>query len=137
MLGLVAILVIALAVWRRKRAAKAATSVPSPSPSRAPAGAVTIDETGVSNRLTSGGEERIAWDDIDAIHIETVSGGLNADDVSWVLSKGGTGVVRVAQTAPGADLLIARLQQLPGFRYEPMINSMITTEATRFVVWER
>lgn len=98
---------------------------------------VMVDNAGIA--LTVGGDtKRIAWPDVQSVHIESVAGGLNADDVYWVLtpSRGAT-PLRVAQTATGADLMIARLQQLPGFQYEPMINSMITTEATRFQVWER
>lgn len=98
---------------------------------------VVVDETGIS-LVAPAAPQRIAWPDVRTVHIESVAGGLNADDVFWVLTpSAGSVPLRVAQTAPGADTMIARLQQLPGFRYEPMINSMITTEATRFLVWER
>jgi hypothetical protein len=98
---------------------------------------VMVDDAGIALNLADD-TKRIAWPDVQSVHIESVAGGLNADDVYWVLTPArGATPLRVAQTAPGADSMIARLQQLPGFRYEPMINSMITTEATRFLVWER
>lgn len=98
---------------------------------------VLVNDAGIACER-SGETQRIAWPDVRSVHIESVDGGLDPDDVYWVLTPArGATPMRVAQTAPGADAMIARLQQLPGFRYEPMINSMITTEATRFLVWER
>lgn len=100
-------------------------------------GRVAVDDAGIA--MDVGGEtRRIAWSQVQRVHIESVAGGLNADEVLWVLTpERGATPMRVPQTAPGADLMIARLQQLPGFRYEPMIQSMITTDATQFLVWER
>ncbi|HEX5633685.1 MAG TPA: hypothetical protein VFX50_10660 [Gemmatimonadales bacterium] len=137
LVGVLVVVVLAFVFLRIRRAGGRAAT-PPPAPTRAPAGRVSIDDTGVSHHLASGEAEQLRWEDIARVHIETAAGGLNADDVTWVLSTvAGTPVVRVAQTAPGADALLARLQQLPGFRYETMIGSMITTEATHFVVWER
>ncbi len=98
---------------------------------------VLVDDAGVA--VDAGGPpQRVAWDDIARVHIESVEGGLDTDAVTWVLAPASGGApLRVAQTAVGADPMIARLQQLPGFRYEPMIQSMITTDATHFLVWER
>lgn len=102
------------------------------------AGKVSVDDGGATFTTADGTSARVAWNDLASVHIETVAGGLSADEVIWALGTGAEQpAFRVTQTTPGANAMIARLQQLPGFRYEPMINSMITTEATRFVVWER
>lgn len=130
-LPVVVILIIALAARRRRRAGAVAPD------KETLVGEIQVDETGVTHRRSDGTVEGVRWDDLRDIHIETVAGGLNAAEVMWVLESQKGERVRVAQTATGADRLIARLQQLPGFRYEPMIQSMITTDATRFVVWER
>ncbi len=121
-------------VSRRWRETQRATHRAGGSASRT--GRVVVDDAGII--LTRGDEtQRIGWADVRSVHIESVAGGLKPDDVVWVLTPArGATPLRVAQTAPGADAMIARLQQLPGFRYEPMISSMITTEATRFLVWE-
>jgi hypothetical protein len=127
------ILIIAIAASRRRKRRQS----DAPTQTVAGMGKVSIDDIGVTHCRAGGTVEELKWDELHDIHIETVAGGLSAADVRWVLSSESGTSVRLAQTAPGADLLIARLQQLPGFRYEPMIQSMITTEATRFVVWER
>lgn len=122
--------------WRtRWRLESAATKASEPVPARG--ARVLVDATGIA--LDAGGPpQRLAWDRIQRVHIESVAGGLDTDQVQWVLTPaGGSAALRVAQTAPGADAMIARLQQLPGFQYESMIQSMITTDATEFLVWER
>jgi len=98
---------------------------------------VLVDDSGIALD-TAGPPRRLAWDDIARVQIESAEGGLDTDAVTWVLTpRAGGAPLRVSQTAVGADAMIARLQQLPGFRYEPMIQSMITTDATHFLVWER
>jgi len=129
--GIVVILIIALAARRRRRASAGGDV------SRGDGSSVQVDAEGVTHQRADGSREYVRWDALRHIHVETVAGGLSADDVTWVLTGSGGEAVRVSQTAPGADTMIARLQQLEGFRYEPMIESMITTDATRFVVWEK
>lgn len=126
------VLIIVFAASRRRRSAGLPNAAATGT-----AGSVEVDDTGLTLRRTDGGADGMTWEELRHISIETVAGGLNASEVMWVLTANDGASVRVAQTAPGADRLIARLQQLPGFRYEPMIQSMITTDATRFVVWER
>mgnify|MGYP005836013631 CR=1 FL=1 len=118
--------------WRYEHAAAQRSAPPVARGTR-----VLVDDAGVAIDA-DGPPRRVAWDDIGRVHIESVEGGLDTDAVTWVLTPASGGApLRVAQTAAGADAMIARLQQLPGFRYEPMIQSMITTDATHFLVWER
>ena len=134
----VAIVVLGLfSYWRWRTKWRHASAEALPATSGGGGTRVLVDDAGIA--IDAGGPPlRLAWDNVGRVHIESVEGGLNADAVTWVLTPATGGApVRVAQTATGADAMIARLQQLPGFRYEPMIQSMITTAATVFLVWER
>jgi hypothetical protein len=96
---------------------------------------VTLSETGVSCTRPGGLRESVAWDDLRRVEIITTDQGPFAADVLWVLHGSSTGCV-VPQGATGEPELLARLQALPGFRNDAVIQAMGSTENARFVCWE-
>ena len=76
------------------------------------------------------------WDDLQRVEIVTTDHGPFAPDVFWVLHGLKAGCV-IPQGATGEKELLERLQALPGFRYEAVIEAMSSTENRRFLCWER
>jgi hypothetical protein len=78
----------------------------------------------------------VAWDDLRRVEIVTTDEGPFLTDVFWVMHGSEAGCV-VPQGATGERALLERLQQLPGFRNEAVIEAMSSTDNRRFLCWER
>lgn len=81
-----------------------------------------------------GSSERVAWSDLRKVEIITTDEGPFLPDVFWVL-HGDKNHFTIPQGATGDDLLLERLQELPGFNNEVFITSMGSTSNARFVCW--
>ncbi len=88
---------------------------------------VTFDDFEIKCQRSSGLVEQVAWDDLQAVLIQTTADGPFSDDVFWVLVGQNGGCV-VPAGAQGADDLLARLQTLPDFDNETVIAAMSCTE---------
>jgi hypothetical protein len=97
---------------------------------------VTVSEEGVSCTRPSGLVESVAWDDLQAVVVETNDLGPFLPDVFWVLAGRNGGCV-VPQGATGGDRLLEMLQALPGFDNEQFIAAMGSTSNQTFVCWRR
>lgn len=96
---------------------------------------VTVDDHGITREL-NGGVEHVAWPDLNLIEIHTTAAGPTADDVFWVFhASNGSGVVVPSSVAP--DDLLARVQQLPGFNNEVLIQAMGSTDDAAFECWRK
>ena len=108
-------------------------SVPSRETSAHP---IHVDDVGVT-RLLGDGFERVRWDELVEVKIVTTSEGPFLEDVFFVLvGAHGNGCV-VAQSLMDEVGLLARLQQLPGFDNEAVIDAMKCTDDGEFVCWRR
>jgi hypothetical protein len=105
-------------------------------PPAADACVVELSATGVSCRRPRGSTERVAWEELQKVEIVTTDQGPLVTDVFWVL-HGTEGGCVVPQDAVGQAALLERLQALPGFRNDAVIDAMGSTENARFVAWER
>ncbi|MGC4118311.1 MAG: hypothetical protein QM765_27910 [Myxococcales bacterium] len=95
---------------------------------------VRIDERGVWRDLGDGRSESVAWAELTAVWIATTADGPFSEDFFWVLQAGaGQGCV-VAQKLAG-DFL-GRLQRLPRFDNEAVIQASMCTEEGRFDCWK-
>lgn len=97
---------------------------------------VTFDEDAVTCRRRRGLVEAVRWADLRAVAIRTTDAGPAVDDVFWVLDGGASGCV-VPSEAEGMDLLLQRLQRLPGFDNPAVIQAMSCTDNQEFLCWQR
>lgn len=96
---------------------------------------VAMDADGV--RRLHGGRvvETVAWADLALVDVVTTDQGPAADDVIWLLcAHDGTGVAVPSEQAP--DGFLERLQQLPGFDNEAVIQAMGSVTDARFRCWD-
>lgn len=98
--------------------------------------AVTCDDQGISFRWAKGSTASSTWDDIQRVLIRTTDLGPFDDDVFFVIETSDNSFV-IPQTAAGASQLQERLQELPGFDNEAVIDSMGCTDNKQFLCWER
>jgi hypothetical protein len=101
-------------------------------PSRA---TVTFDDDAVTCRRPDGLVETVRWADLQIVYIQATDGGPY-DDVFWVLGGGDKGCV-VHGEAEGMNVLLERLQRLPGFDSNAVIQAMSCTDNQAFVCWKR
>ena len=103
--------------------------------SRRGAESVEITAEGVTRRLGDGRVEAVTWDALTEVRIVTTTGGPFAEDLFFVLEAGGSGCV-VPQSHASTEF-VSRLQSLPGFDNEQMIEAMSSTADAEFVCWRR
>ena len=97
---------------------------------------VTCDDETINVRWARGLTASSTWDDIRRVLIRTTDQGPFDDDVFFVIETADKSFV-IPQAALGASLLLDRLQQLPGFDNEAVIDSMGCTDNKEFLCWER
>jgi hypothetical protein len=99
---------------------------------------VTVDDRGVVCRRPSGQEETVAWDDLDAVIIETNDTGPWGIDVWWLLfGRDGSSGCAIPQGATGEKQLLEAVQRLPGFDNAQLIAAMSCTDNRKFLCWRR
>ena len=97
---------------------------------------ITFDDTGVRRVSPEGGVEEVRWDDLTEVRIVTTDEGPFGEDVYWLLA----GSEETGIAVPGSaviDDLLDRLQGLPGFDNEQMIQAMTSTDNAQFRCWQR
>lgn len=99
--------------------------------------AVTIDDRGVRRDLGDGTLEEVAWNDLVEVQIVTTDQGPFVDDVFFLLAGSNGKGCCVPQGAPGSESLLDRLQGLPGFKNDQVIQAMGCSEKARFVCWKK
>jgi len=98
---------------------------------------VFIDDRVVRRELGDGKIEEVAWEDLVEVQIVTTDEGPFVDDVFFLLAgRDGTGVC-VPQGAPGSEPLLDRLQHLPNFDNDQVIQAMMCSQNARFVCWKK
>ena len=96
---------------------------------------VEIDDAGVKRVLGNGQVEAVTWDALTEVSIVTTAGGPFEEDVFFLLRAGDAGCA-VPQSQATGDF-VSRLQALPGFDNQAMIDAMGTATDARFVCWTR
>lgn len=97
---------------------------------------VTVSENEISCVRPNGIVESLTWDELEVVAIETTDEGPFVADVFWLLAGATSGCV-VPLGATGEDLMLKRLQTLPGFDNETLTKAMSSTSNARFVLWRK
>jgi len=95
-----------------------------------------FDESRVLLTRSNGKVEEVAWDDLQAVIIETTDQGPGVCDVFIILVGKSSGCV-IPQDLEKTSELLTRLQLLPDFDNRRLIDSMGSSENERFLCWER
>ncbi|HQR08776.1 MAG TPA: hypothetical protein PLN21_18260 [Gemmatales bacterium] len=102
---------------------------------REPVG-VYWDEHEVRCRYFLGKWRRLAWRDLQEVICETTDKGPLQDDLIWHLI-GKAALIKIPSEMPGAQLLLGKLQGLPGFDNHAAMDAAACTENRRFLCWKR
>lgn len=97
---------------------------------------VRFDDEIIVRTRTNGETETIRWSDLTRMTVVTTGDGPWTEDVFWLL-EGAAGGCAIPQGAAGTDLLLPRLQALPGFDNSAFINAMGSATNAKFICWER
>jgi len=104
-------------------------------PAEPAAEVVMVDEQGVRRHTVDGREERIAWDDLVQVSIVTTEEGPFSDDLFFLLqADDGSGCI-IANEQAAETGLVGRLQRLPRFDNEALIQASGCTVDAHFVCW--
>lgn len=97
---------------------------------------VLCDETGVTCKRPDNSVESVKWSDLRVVVIETNDQGPLYPDFFFLLIGESAGCI-VPSAATGNGELLKRLQKLPGFDNEAVIQASISCDDNRFVCWKR
>ncbi len=97
---------------------------------------VDIDEEWITCIRSATSRQAVRWNDLTAVLIETTDQGPFQNDVFLVLVGAKSRCV-VPQEAAGSQELLARLQDLPGFDSQAVVEAMGTAENKTFVCWKK
>ncbi|MGV9413346.1 hypothetical protein ACWDOP_25880 [Nocardia sp. NPDC003693] len=97
---------------------------------------VEINDTFVRRTLANGRVEEVAWTELAEVRIITTADGPFAEDVFFVLI-GATGKGCVVPHSAADTGFLARLQALPGFDNEKVIEAMMSVADRQLLVWRR
>jgi hypothetical protein len=97
---------------------------------------VTLSDEEISCTRPNGKVESLKWNDLKLVTIETTDEGPFVADVFWCLAGETSGCV-VPLGATGEEAMLERLQALPGFDNEQLIEAMASTSNQRFLLWRK
>ena len=99
---------------------------------------VTFSGEAVTRTRPDGVVEMIRWDDLQEVAVLTTDEGPWLEDVFFLLiASDPTSGCAVPQSSDGSKQLLERLQQLPNFDNEALIEAMGSTTNGKFVCWKR
>jgi len=98
---------------------------------------VAFDDVGVTFAQANGTRQLVRWSELVEVGVLTTDEGPTVDDVHWVLiDQTGEGFA-VPSESEGMKDLLARLQSLPGFDNQAVIEAMGSSQNAKFVCWTR
>jgi len=122
-------------LWRGNtsppKASRPGADVPARSPAR-----VSFDDELVRCQRPGGTTEEVSWDELAAVEILSTDAGPFVCDVFFVLHGNERGC-GIPQEAEGCKELLERLQKLPGFNNQAVIDAMCCASNARFPAWQK
>lgn len=98
---------------------------------------VTIDDTGISATYPSGDIQRIPWDEVEQVTIETNDSGPWGADVWWILSGADRRCIYPNGATGEQDALAEFPRRFPQFSNKAVIEALCCTSNKQFVCWKR
>lgn len=107
------------------------------SASESPYAAVKVwfDEESAWSHWPDKEPQSAAWNKLIGVAVETTDQGPFVEDVWWHLATK-EGVVTYPSEATGAGELLKRLQDIPTFNNERLIQAMSSTSNQTFILWD-
>ncbi|WP_331352348.1 hypothetical protein [Cellvibrio sp. UBA7671] len=96
---------------------------------------VWFDEDYAHVRWPEKEPQSVAWSELIGVAVETTDQGPFVEDVWWHLATK-NGVVTYPSEATGAGELLRRLQEIPSFNNERLIQAMASTSNQMFLLWD-
>ncbi|MES2819634.1 MAG: hypothetical protein V4812_11690 [Pseudomonadota bacterium] len=97
---------------------------------------LSIVDGEIISRRPEGSTERVALTDLRAVIIETNDSGPWGSDLWWILVGSQNNGCVFPGGATGEQVILAALQQLPGFDNERLMQAMTSIGNGRFLCWE-
>lgn len=97
---------------------------------------VTFNDETITCKRPSGLTESVKWSQLQMVLLMTTSDSPIGKETLWILEGGEAGCVIPAE-AIGIDLLLARLQQLPGFENPKASEAAGETGNRQFICWRK
>ena len=79
--------------------------------------------------------ESIKWDSLIGVAVETTDQGPFVEDVYWLLASKEK-VISYPSEASGSEEMLKRLQEIPTFNNERLIEAMTCTDNQTFILWD-
>ena len=98
---------------------------------------VAYNDSTVSVSTTRDEVESLTWDALQSVRIRTTSQGPQPEDVFWVLAGADGTELRIPSQAQGMARLLERLQQLPGFDHNAVMEAVTCSDDQGVVCWQR
>lgn len=100
-------------------------------------GKIEIDSELVRFHHPDGEIHQIRWDELDEVGIVTTDEGPFVEDVFFMLLSKEQKGCAIPQGAEGNKALLSRLQMLPDFNIETLIEAMGCTSNRNFRLWKK
>lgn len=97
---------------------------------------IHLSEDTISCERPDGTIEQVTWGDLQRVDIRTTADGPLLPDQFWVL-VGSQSIFVIPWESTGAEEMLARLQQLPDFNHEAVIEAASTTCAAVRTCWQK
>jgi hypothetical protein len=99
---------------------------------------VEVTDEGVIRYRPDGKRESVEWANLGEVTIMTTDEGPLKDDVFWILtSQDRKSGCLIPQGIQGESALLPRLQSLPAFNNQALINASVSTSNQRFLCWKK
>ena len=100
-------------------------------------GRIEIDSELVRFHHPDGETQQIQWDDLEEVGIVTTDEGPFVEDVFFMLLSNDQKGCAIPQGAEGNEALLSRLQLLPNFDNDALIDAMGCTSNRNFRLWKK
>ncbi|QLY32072.1 hypothetical protein [Nocardia huaxiensis] len=97
---------------------------------------VEINDTFVRRTLADGRVEEVAWNELAEVRIITMADGSFSDELFFVLI-GATGKGCVVPYSAADRAFLTRLQALPGFDRDKVVEARLSMADRQLLVWRR